>query len=307
MFEIKYLFIIILIGILIYLVYNLYSYQTKEFNKLKENIEFSIEDQCQNLFDDIEDLLDKRIGECNRKIKDLYSLQNKMNEVNKMNNQSIINQFNHFDDGIEDIDENKNQIFNSVDNSNNLNNKETCFIKINDVKDKEAFYMSTENKNNSNTYKTSKTSKSSKSPNKLKKNKSYSSEKNKDSDNSILLEISNNYVKSNLINNPFTNPAFILLNESSNIIKNSLFNINKDNNTTTSKSQDYLLKEDNIIEISGKSYTSDISNSSNKKSYKSNKSSILNNSEQSESISENELLKTTLFNNLKKSKVIEIN
>ena len=159
MFNIQFILIIILLGITIYLVYNLYSYQTKQIEKFNEKITTSMEiefDELNEKLDETNEFVEKKIGECNKKIKDLFSLQNKVNEVNRMNNQSIINQFHQYDekmDGVEDPDEIKNQIFNSVENSQN-NNKNNCFVKLNNVKnqDKDMFYMSSEHKKHKNPY-----------------------------------------------------------------------------------------------------------------------------------------------------------
>ena len=153
MFEVRYLLLIILLGICVYLIYNLYSYQTKHLDKLKDNIIETIELECEELNDKIENIekiVDKKITDCNKKIKDLYSLQNKINVVTKMNGQSIINQYNQYDDVFEENidadlnDEFKNQIFNSAHSNQVVNSANNCFIKINQIKndEKEMFYMS---------------------------------------------------------------------------------------------------------------------------------------------------------------------
>ena len=67
-----------------------------------------------------------------------------------MNNQSIINQLNQYDEGIEEEDDKNNQVFNSIENSPSDKN---CFIKIDNVQnnEKEMFYMSPQNNDNNST------------------------------------------------------------------------------------------------------------------------------------------------------------
>jgi len=302
MVEIRYLLLIILLGICIYLIYNLYSYQSKNIDKLKEYITETIEIECEQIndkIDNIEQIIDKKINECNKKIKDLCSLQNKINEVNKMNGQSIINQYNQFDDGFEDNidnDEIKNQIFNSTDNQP-INN---CFIKINQIKgvndDKDMFYMSPvnnqsfdkqNNKNSNNNTDTSKlSSKSTKSTKSSKQsskqfskqsNKQFNSTTSKDSkksdskksdSNSTVLEISGDFFKSNYINNnqPVSN-IFNILNKSSSFIKNNLHKVdNTSNNSTLSNVKDYIINNKENIEDKNINNENDSNNSSNNSS-----------------------------------------
>lgn len=264
MFDLRYLLIIILLGIIIYLIYSIKNTQTKHFEKLKENITSSIEiefDDINEKLDNFEEMLDKRLGDCNRKIKDLYSLQNKANEVNKMNNQSIINQFNQFDENMEGLDENeeiKNQIFNSVENSvGNKNNN--CFIKINQLKnqEKEMFYMSSDHKNNefsgtSNIqlpeFENLKTkSNSSKSNESIKKKSKYNFlniNTNKESENSTVLEVQDGYIKSDYIKSgsPLANSAYNILNET--IIKSS--SMGKLNSLDSDDLNEFILEKSNL-------------------------------------------------------------
>jgi hypothetical protein len=264
MFDIRYLLIIILLGIIIYLIYSIKSTQTKHFEKLKENITSSIEiefDDINEKLDNFEEMLDKRLGDCNRKIKDLYSLQNKANEVNKMNNQSIINQFNQFDENMEGLDENeeiKNQIFNSVENSvGNKNNN--CFIKINQLKnqEKEMFYMSSDHKNNefsgtSNIqlaeYENFKTKSHSSSSNvsikKKSKNNVLNIDIDKESENSTVLEVQDGYIKSDYIKSgsPLANSAYNILNET--IIKSS--SMGKLNNMDSEDLNGFILEKSDL-------------------------------------------------------------
>jgi hypothetical protein len=247
MFDLKYLLIIILLGIAIYLIYNLYSNQSYLFNKFKTDINEKIELELEDLnekIDNIEELVENKLKDCNKKIKDLYSLQNKINEVNKMNSQSIINQFNQYDEGIDEaegVDE-KNQIFNSAENSinvvNNDKNNANCFVKYNQVKtnDKEMFFTSANNKSKESEI--SKKSKTSKTNEIL--NKKLDNNTDDDSDNSLVLEIDNNFINTKYLNNksPKSNKAFDILNESSNIRKNSSCESTDEDKTVESKNSD---------------------------------------------------------------------
>lgn len=155
----------------------MYSYNSNQFSKLKENLSEMISMEFEELnerINEIEELIEKRVGDNTKKIKDLYSLQNKFNEVNKMNSQMIINQINQYDEEIEENEENRDQIFNSVESSmnKNLNNNNNnananananCFIKISQVNgnSKENFYMSPDKSYNSKSSSNSKSNKQS--------------------------------------------------------------------------------------------------------------------------------------------------
>ncbi len=264
MFELKYILVIILLGILIYLVYNLYSFQVKKIDQFKENFEEKIDVEFEDLNEklcEIEELVQKRFNGCDKKIRDLYSLQNKLNEINKMNGQSIINQINQYDEIPDDVGENRDQIFNSVENSsvnkqgnfpnqNNTKNNSSCFVKLNQLKpnDKEFFYMSPENKkksydeqmysdNNSKTSKNTISVKSantddfvaniSKKHNKVNKsdfNSNSNSNSDSDSDsNGIVLEINDAFVKTScdMETSLKATRARNSLNNLSNLIKNN--------------------------------------------------------------------------------------
>lgn len=163
MFEIRILLIIILLGVSLYYIYKMYSYNAYILDKSTRNIIDNIDDKYEDLDDkisdidiklqSIENLLNVKLEFCYKRVNDIYSIQNKINEINKMNNQSINRQFNQYDEEIEDFDNgNKQQICNSLETSispqskfDNLNNK--CFIKHNNKnQEKEMFYMSSMNK-----------------------------------------------------------------------------------------------------------------------------------------------------------------
>jgi hypothetical protein len=293
MFDIRYILIIILLGIIVYLVYNLYSYQSSKVDKLKENINEKIDMEFEDVndrLDEIEQLIEKRLNSSNKKMEDLYSLQNKMNEVYKMNSQSIINQINQYDEGIEDAGEQRDQIFNSVENSSvgkgvHENKNNNCFIKISQLKNggKENFYMSPDNNKENGSVKSSnsehdsnknesesktsisnskisessessesaKSAKSSKlsisSINNIKNKYKNDTKLNKESDNSIVLEINDNFIKTpfNMESSPKVNNAYKSINEFSNLIKNnSVSKFNSDEmNKSSKKSNDSDMNE----------------------------------------------------------------
>lgn len=142
----------------------MYSFNTYIVNKSTSTIVDNVEDKFEDLTDklteietklqSLEDLLNVKLDVCYKKVNDVYSMQNKVNEITKMNNQSIIHQINQYDEEINDFDPNqKGANFNSIETSmspkggfDKLNNK--CFIKHNTKnQDKEMFYMSSLNKN----------------------------------------------------------------------------------------------------------------------------------------------------------------
>lgn len=136
MFELKYMLIIVLIVITIYLIYNLYIYQDNSVSSAKNKIIEEIRahsDDMQDKLEDIEELFNNRMNDYDKKIKDLYSLQNKVNDINRMNNQHI-QQIYHCDDE---------QLLNTAEASATRTTK-NCFVKHNDKKsvDKDMYYMS---------------------------------------------------------------------------------------------------------------------------------------------------------------------
>jgi len=164
MFDIRILLIIILLGVSIYYIYKMYSFNTYIVNKSTSTIVDNVEDKFEDLTDkltdietkiqSLEDLINVKLDVCYKKVNDVYSMQNKVNEITKMNNQSIIHQINQYDEEINDFDPNQKGVnFNSIETSmspkggfDKLNNK--CFIKHNTKnQDKEMFYMSSLNKN----------------------------------------------------------------------------------------------------------------------------------------------------------------
>jgi hypothetical protein len=234
----------------------------KQFEKTKgaiiENMDSEFEDINEKL-DNIEELIEKKLGEYNKKISDLYSLQNKVNDINKMNGQSIINQINQYDEGLdENEDMDKNAIFNSIENSNNIktsmpqnDNSQNCFIKIKNITndDKEMFYMSPINnkknseENRSNHHKSSNTDATSSKNKESSKNEEYLSEESSsesvnesatesnNSDNSTILELEDGIVKNSCVNNsPLANNMLkILNNDTPRIKKNNVSNDDFDN------------------------------------------------------------------------------
>jgi hypothetical protein len=145
----------------------MYSFNTYIVNKSTSSIIDNMDDKFDDINDkvsdietklqQIEDLINVKLDVCYKKVNDVYSMQNKVNEITKMNNQSIIHQINQYDEEINDFEQNQKQaIFNSVEPSmspqggfDKLNNK--CFIKHNTKnQERDMFYMSSINKNELN-------------------------------------------------------------------------------------------------------------------------------------------------------------
>lgn len=220
MFDLKYLILLILIGVLIYLIYSFFPYHNKQLDKTKtaiiEDIEIIIDDVNVKL-DNIYSLVDNKINICNNRINELYSLQNKINEITKMNSQSIINQINQYDDVNDDLNtcdnSEKNQIFNSLENSIKYKSNENCFVKSTDIINKEQFYSP----GNSESINKSKNKSDVIDSNRLKLEINY----DKNTSPSAVLEFSSNEIKSIIDKDtPKANCAFNILNESTNILKN---------------------------------------------------------------------------------------
>ena len=117
MFELKTIILILLLAVIAYQVYKLYSYNYKIVNISQTKITNMVEEQCEEIMNRIqlmEENMDIKLSEYNKKINDIY---NKTTEINKMNNQTIINQYNHIEEDIED-NQNKNNnnfIYNSTE------------------------------------------------------------------------------------------------------------------------------------------------------------------------------------------------
>lgn len=156
------LVILLLLGIITYYIYHLYSHTENLTNKLNltvnktateiiETVEERMNDIDTKLLE-IENLVNSKLDNCCKKVNDVYSMQNKVNEITKMNNQSILYQINQYDEEINDFEPNNKQtIFNSVEQPSispqgGVDNSK-YFIKHNKkTNDKEMFYMSS-NKN----------------------------------------------------------------------------------------------------------------------------------------------------------------
>ena len=251
MFEFRGILLIILLCVSIYLIYKMYAYNSLILTKATESIIDNIEDQFTDInqkIQAIEEMISNKFDQCNKKVNDLYSMQNKVNEITKMNNQSIINQINQYDEEHQepnDNDNDKNLIYNSVEtvgsfknpniNKNQQNNEnKKCFIKLNDIKnqDKDMFYMSSINNSNKKSTKDNKLfnnnltneNVSNKSLEKLNNDLLPKTNKN-DSDSSTLLEINSEFIKPfNIDKSTKFTDALKILNENTNIIKNSSFN-----------------------------------------------------------------------------------
>lgn len=139
MFKLKTIILILLLVVIAYQIYKLYSYNFNIVNTSQKILLNSIEkhnNEIMNRIQLLEENVDIKMSEYYKKINDVY---NKTTEINKMNNQTIINQYNQYDDN--DNNQNNNFIYNS-DESNpiGVENNKNPFIKPN-VIDKE-LYMS---------------------------------------------------------------------------------------------------------------------------------------------------------------------
>ncbi|AYV80101.1 MAG: hypothetical protein Gaeavirus9_11 [Gaeavirus sp.] len=117
-------------------------------------------------FDDLEEKftlmenLNEKLLLCTKRVTDLCSMQGKANEIAKMNNQSVIHQINQYEEEISDIEHKNNAMYNSVETaepngchaSDQPGQNNRCFVKLNETsgKDKEMFYMSSNNEDKPN-------------------------------------------------------------------------------------------------------------------------------------------------------------
>jgi hypothetical protein len=247
MLSIKNIILILLLGVCIFLIIKMYSHTSSLIENTKNFIAENIEEQFEEINEKIqafEENLDNKLNVFGKKINEMYSVQNKitkLNEIAKMNGQNIINQLNQYDEdsniGADEVD--KNCVYNSLENmdySPQKNDKtlknNTCFVKMKDNNVKDLFYMSP--------LKSSKTS-----PIKTNKNSdSISSKSSTQSKNSLVLELENNYFKTNLDNSPKSKDIQKILDDTSNAfsrhgsfndllnIKNKVFSENVSENVT---------------------------------------------------------------------------
>ena len=236
MLSIKNIILIVLLGVCIFLIIKMYSHTSSLIENTKNFIAENIEEQFEEINDKIqafEENLDTKLNVFGKKINEMYSVQNKftkLNEIAKMNGQNILNQLNQYDENSENSENHdegdKNCVYNSLENmdySPQKNDKtlknNTCFVKVKDNTVKDLFYMSPQ--------KSSKTS-----PIKFNKNNndSTSSKSTTQSKNSLVLELENNYFKTNLDNSPKSKDIQRILDDTSNAFSrhgsfNDLLNI----------------------------------------------------------------------------------
>ena len=236
MLSIKNIILIVLLGVCIFLIIKMYSHTSSLIESTKNFIAENIEEQFEEINDKIqafEENLDTKLNVFGKKINEMYSVQNKftkLNEIAKMNGQNILNQLNQYDENSENSENHdegdKNCVYNSLENmdySPQKNDKtlknNTCFVKVKDNTVKDLFYMSPQ--------KSSKTS-----PIKFNKNNndSTSSKSTTQSKNSLVLELENNYFKTNLDNSPKSKDIQRILDDTSNAFSrhgsfNDLLNI----------------------------------------------------------------------------------
>jgi len=243
MLELKNIILIILLGICIYLLIKMYSHTTFIIDNAKGYIIENLEEQFDDInekFQSFEDNLENKLNIFGKKINDIYSVQNKLNkfnEINKMNNQNILHQINQYEEELDDVEVEKNCVYNSLENMEysqqkeiNKNNTNSCFVKIkennNNIKD--LFYMSP--KKSSNTSINNKSNNNELSSTSSIKSGGKSSSQSK---KSLVLEITNNYFKTNINNNsPKSKDVRKILDDTSNALSrnnsfNDLLNLNK--------------------------------------------------------------------------------
>ena len=111
MFKLKTIILILLLAVIAYQIYKLYSYNYNIVNTSQKILVSSIEqhnDEIMNRIQLFEENVDIKMAEYYKKMSEVY---NKTTEINKMNNQTIINQYNQYEDN--DINQNNNCIYNS--------------------------------------------------------------------------------------------------------------------------------------------------------------------------------------------------
>jgi hypothetical protein len=257
MLSIKNIILILLLGVCIFLIIKMYSHTSQLIDNTKNFIAENIEEQFDDINEKIqafEENLDNKFNIFGKKINEIYSAHNKINKLNeiaKMNGQNILNQLNQYDEdsnagGDEEVDKNcvynslENMDFSPIKNDKTLQNN-NCFVKMKDNNVKDLFYMSPQ--------------KSSKTSNIKSKNNSdtVSSKSTTQSKNSLVLELENNYFKTNLDNSPKSKDIQKILDDTSNAFSrhgsfNDLLNINK-NKVYSENVSEYNSENNEEIEI----------------------------------------------------------
>jgi len=234
MLSIKNIILVVLLGVCIFLLLKMYSHTSQLIDNAKNFITENLEEQFEEInekFQAFEENLDTKLNVFGKKINEIYSVHNKitkLNEIAKMNGQNILNQLNQYDEDTDagvDEEVDKNCVYNSLENmdySPQKNDKtlpnNTCFVKMKDNNVKDLFYMSPQKSSKTSTVKLNQDSVSSKSTTQSK--------------NSLVLELENNYFKTNLDNSPRSKDIKKILDDTSNAFSrhgsfNDLLNINK--------------------------------------------------------------------------------
>jgi hypothetical protein len=237
MLSIKNIILVLLLGVCIFLLFKMYSHTSQLIDNAKNFITENLEEQFEEInekFQAFEENLDSKFNVFGKKINEIYSTHNKINKLNeiaKMNGQNILNQLNQYDENSNitvDEEADKNCVYNSLENmeyspkkNDNIAKNNNCFVKIKDNNVKDLFYMSP-----------LKSSKSSKTSIDKSKKDSVSSKSTTQSKNSLVLELENNYFKTNLDNSPRSKDIQKILDDTSNAFSrhssfNDLLNINK--------------------------------------------------------------------------------
>ena len=259
MLSIKNIILIVLLGVCIFLIFKMYSHTSSLIESTKNFIAENIEEQFEEINDKIqafEENLDNKLNVFGKKINEMYSVQNKitkLNEIAKMNGQNILNQLNQYDEdsdvGPEEGE--KNCVYNSLENMDyspqkndkNLKNN-TCFVKVKDNNVKDLFYMSPQKSSKTSPVKSKNNNESVSSKSTSKSASKSTSKSTTQSKNSLVLELENNYFKTNLDNSPKSKDIQRILDDTSNAfsrhgsfndllnIKNKVFSENVSENVT---------------------------------------------------------------------------
>ena len=242
MFELKSLILIILMVVLMYEIYKMYSFNTILVENTRNVIIETVKEHCEDIMDElqnIEEIVETKLNDCNSKITEILNIQNKLNEISKMNNQTILNQINQYEEAnYEHGGEHDKNNFNSFINSDNSNFKDNkCFIKLDQqIINERDLYMSSDAKNSTLV-------------NNLQEYKVHNI-KYEDSSTSSLKNNSEKKIISKVINNNKENSS-----SNKNRKENSSSNKNKKENSSSNKN-----KKENSSSTSKESFLLEISN-----------------------------------------------
>ena len=136
--------IIILLVVVALIIYFYFTDFNVKIHNLKNEIVNKVEEQLCDIGDklnEIDETFNKKIFECNKRVNEIYSFQNKVNEISRINSQLYQKQFTQYNEEYNDDD--IEYVLNSMENSCspkiNINNKIFVQKKSNDLSN---LYMS---------------------------------------------------------------------------------------------------------------------------------------------------------------------